>query len=134
MAVGVANPNVQVFVYDWKGRSFVRAVHDAAAGRWLEGEMHLYLEDLEDTVLAHEFGHIFGNPDEYALTATEYLRITGTAGTAPAPVGGQTAKGLMGSHYESTQVHERFAAPALHVINAVRDVAKYPDPFLLLKR
>ena len=133
IAEGLSSPNVTMFVMNWKDRSFVRAAHDPALNIWLEREMHLYLEDLEPKVVAHEFGHILGNPDEYALTASEYARITGSPPEKPSAAG-TTVKGLMGSQYVSTAIAERHAAPALEVINNARDVSIYPNPFVLQKR
>lgn len=133
MAEALGAPDITIFVMNWKGRSFVRAAHDPALNIWLEREMHLYLEDLEPKVVAHEFGHILGNPDEYALTESEYLRITGERVGKPS-ARGTTVKGLMGSQYESTAIAERHAAPALEVINGARDVSVYPNPFLLQKK
>jgi Domain of unknown function (DUF4157) len=134
MAVGVTNPNIRMFVHDWKNRSRVRAVWDATSSAFVRGEMDVFLDDLEPIVLAHEFGHVFGNPDEYALTAGEYQRITGTPGPDPKAAGGQTAPSVMGNQYETPVPEVRHAAPALQVINAVRDVARYPAPFVLVKR
>ncbi|MEK6804809.1 MAG: DUF4157 domain-containing protein [Nitrospirota bacterium] len=133
MAEALGAPDITIFVMNWKGRSFVRAAHDPALNIWLEREMHLYLEDLEPKVVAHEFGHILGNPDEYALTESEYLRITGERVSKPS-ARGTTVKGLMGSQDESTAIAERHAAPALEVINGARDVSVYPHPFLLQKK
>lgn len=96
--------------------------------------MNLYLDGLKSGTVAHEFGHILGNPDEYNLTPSEYARITGTPGQTPVPEGGQDVKGLMGSHYASTEVSARHAWPALAVINSVRDVARFPAAFTLRRR
>ena len=134
IAVGLANPDVRLFVMDWKDRSFVRSEWDPARRIWLDRQMHLYLDGLESGTVAHEFGHILGNPDEYNLTASEYVRITGTPGESPTPEGGQDVKGLMGSHYDSRDVSARHAWPALAVINNVRDVARYPAAFMLRRR
>ena len=133
MAEGLGAPDITIFVMNWKDRSFVRAARDAALNIWLEREMHLYLEDLEPKTVAHEFGHVLGNPDEYALTASEYLRITGTAASKPS-ARGTTVKGLMGSQFQSTAIAERHAAPALEVINGARDISVYPNPFVLQKK
>lgn len=134
MAVGLANPDVRLFVMDWEDRSFVRSEWDPARRIWLDRQMNLYLDGLKSGTVAHEFGHILGNPDEYNLTPSEYARITGTPGQTPVPEGGQDVKGLMGSHYASTEVSARHAWPALAVINSVRDVARFPAAFTLRRR
>jgi hypothetical protein len=134
IAVGVTAADVTIFVMDWEGRSFVHSTFDPIAAVWLDREMNLFLEGLEPATVAHEFGHVLGNPDEYHLTSAEYSRIVGASGASPPPRGGETAKGLMGSQSESEEVHPRFAAPALEVVNAARDTATFPDPFTLERR
>ncbi len=122
-------PNTNVYIYKGSGRA--RASYK---------EMHLFLDGLPSEsslppkTVAHEFGHVMGNPDEYALTPSEYQRITGTKGTQPPPRGGETVKGLMGSQYRSTAVEKRHAGAALDIVNAVRDAATYPSPFKLVKK
>jgi hypothetical protein len=133
MGVGVSAPDVTIFVLNWKGRSFVQPARDPALNLWVSREMHLYLDDLEPKTVAHEFGHVLGNPDEYDLTPSEYSRITGKPAVKP-PASGTTAEGLMGSQFESTAISPRHVAPALGVINAVRDVSVYPNPFVLQKK
>jgi len=133
MAEGLAAPDVTIFVMNWKGRSYVMPVMDPALNIPLDREMNLYLEDLDPEVVAHEFGHILGNPDEYSLTDSEYLRITGKAVSEPS-ASGTWVKGLMGSHDDSTELAERHAAPVLGVINGARDLAVYPKPFALQKK
>jgi hypothetical protein len=40
----------------------------------------------------------------------------------------------MGSHFESTEIARRHVAPALEAINAVRDTARFPNPFALRRK
>jgi Domain of unknown function (DUF4157) len=119
-AEGLASPNT-IHVYDWQDRSYR-----------LGSDLYLYLEGyggegLDPEVVAHEFGHMVGYPDEYALPPGEYKRLTGETATQPRT----SVKALMGSHSESTKVELRYAGPATEAVNAVRDAAKYPDPFVL---
>jgi hypothetical protein len=119
-AEGLTSPNT-IHVFDWQDRSYRRG-----------SDLYLYLEGyagegLEPETVAHEFGHMLGYPDEYALPPGEYTRVTGEATTEA-----QTSvKALMGSHYESTKVEPRYGGPATEAVNIVRDVAKYPAPFVL---
>src|SRR5262249_27182611 len=96
IAPGVAPPNIHVIFAPGSGR--------ASTGNQ---EMHLFKDDLDPKTVAHEFGHLMGNPDEYALTAAEYTRIAGQAGKAPAE--GETVKSLMGSQWKSTKIAQRHA-------------------------
>jgi uncharacterized protein DUF4157 len=119
-AEGLVSPNA-IHVYDWQDRSYRRG-----------SDLYLYLEGyagegLDPEVVAHEFGHMVGYPDEYALPPGEYKRLTGEDAKQPRA----DVKALMGAHQESTKVELRYAGPATEAVNAVRDPAKYPAPFVL---
>ena len=125
MAVDLPSPNKQIILKDAIGRSWVRGG---------AGKMQVYLrgtggDGFEDSTMAHEFGHIIGNPDEYNLTDQDYLRLTGEQ--ADGGRGGTDVKGMMGSHHSSTDLRDRHVAVVLMIVNQVRDVAKYPNPFTL---
>jgi Domain of unknown function (DUF4157) len=120
MAEGVAS-TAKLHAFDWADRSFRRG-----------NDLYLYLSGyagsgLEPKTVAHEFGHMLGYPDEYALPPGEYKRVTGEETKEPQT----TVKALMGGHYESTKVELRYAGPATEAVNIVRDVGKYPAPFVL---
>jgi hypothetical protein len=118
MAEGIASPRF-VRIFNRKGRSY----------HW-NGNLYLYLDGLEPKTVAHEFGHVLGNPDEYALSPGSYAAVTGKTSKEPQT----TVKGLMGSQFESTQVEKRHAGAAAEVVNQTRDTTRYPDPFILEKK
>jgi hypothetical protein len=126
IAPNIAPPNMPLEVEDKSGRSYV----------W-KGKMHLFLKGqisqgtLPPLTVAHELGHVLGNPDEYSLTPQEYLRFTGTPGTQPR--GGESVKGLMGDKDESKAIDKRHVMPAVEIINSVRDLKAYPDEFVVEK-
>lgn len=138
MARNISNPNLTIFPYDNTGRrSFTRP----------PDEMHLFVgEDgdaLELTTFSHEFGHILGNPDEYALTPAEYQRFLNDtltddptfrgAAINPPPRGGQDFVGMMAQHRSSTDIYERHAGAATEIVNLVRDPAAFPDQFVVTR-
>ena len=122
IAPGIAPPNNTLEVEDKQGRSFVRGPM-----------MHLYLkgqlgeDELPPLTVAHEFGHLLGNPDEYNLTPKDYLDLTGKPGSKPR--GGESVKGLMGSNDKSKKIEKRHAEPALDAVN----VAAFPDVYSIEK-
>jgi Domain of unknown function (DUF4157) len=120
IAAGIAPPKLDLIIEPGNGRASAQYP-----------TMRLFQEDFDTKTIAHEFGHLLGNPDEYKLTPSEYTRIGGKPGKAPR--GGETVEGLMGNQTESTKIAERHATPVLEIINAARDHAVYPDPFVLEK-
>lgn len=125
MAVGIPRADKQIVLEDTSGRS--------SAG---EDGMHLNLKgtvgegELPASTVAHEFGHVLGNPDEYNLTPSEYQRFTGEPGSKPP--GGESTDTVMGDN-SSTKIADRNIAPAVEIINSVRDNQKYPAPFVAEK-
>ena len=140
MARQISNPNLTIFPYDNTGRrSFVRGA--------LSDEMHLFVgedgDELETTTFSHEFGHVLGNPDEYALTAAEYQRfltdtLTDTPDfegsvTLPPPRGGQDSFGMLANQRSSTDVYARHAGAATEIANRVRDQSVFRHQFVITR-
>lgn len=125
MAVGIRSPDATIYVMNRSGRC--SASPQSSGLR----DLHLYLEGLEPETVAHEFGHMFGNPDEYDLIPADYQAVTGQAPASPPVRGGQTVEGLMGSQYVSTRIEDRHVMPAVEIVNMARDHAVFPDPFVL---
>jgi hypothetical protein len=125
MAVGISQPDKPVVLEDTSGRSFA-----SPSG------MHLHLKGtvgengLPASTVAHEFGHVLGNPDEYDLTPSEYQRITGKPGSKPP--GGESTDTVMGGS-RNTKIEDRNIGPAVEIINSVRDTNKFPAPFVAEK-
>jgi Domain of unknown function (DUF4157) len=110
-------PNHTVKVYNSEGRS---DEHD-----W-------YLKSVNGDVIAHEFGHMVGNPDEYrlpgrtadipasfGLSSAEARRssVQGVTGTArPTKVGGYTMPGIMGEEYGQI-AQPRHVGPIMDLFN-----------------
>lgn len=103
---------------------------DHGEGRSDEGKW--YLQSVDGDVIAHEFGHMVGNPDEYALpgrisdipasmglsqTEAQRSSVQGVTGTArPTRAGGYTLPGIMGE--ESGQVAQpRHVGPVMDLFN-----------------
>lgn len=125
MAVDLASPHSTIYVYNRTGRSFQRGK-----------DMHLFLEGLHGMGLAsgtvaHEFGHLVGNPDEYSLPASEYQKFTGE--TVEPQRGGHSVENLMGSTSQSTAVEIRHFQPTAEIVNVARDTGEFPEPFDLEK-
>ena len=135
LAKGISNWTVKVFPYDNTGRrSFIRGQ-----------EMHLFVgkdgDELETITFAHEFGHVLGNPDEYALTPSEYKRflqdtLTDTADfesklKSKPPRGGQDFTGMMANQRKNTDVYARHASASVEIINRVRDKTIFKSPFVV---
>ena len=125
MAVGIRSPDATIYVMNRSGRCSARRQSSGLR------DLHLYLEDLLPETVAHEFGHMFGNPDEYDLISTDYQAVTGEAPISPPAPGGQTVEGLMGSQYVSTRIEDRHVLPAVEIVNMARDHTVFPDPFVL---
>jgi hypothetical protein len=116
------SPDFTVTIDD--GRSYIRADETAW---WLWQE---------DSVAAHEFGHMVGNPDEYGLPAhgsdipatmvpdpTERGRssVEGLGPGVrirPSPAGGTEALGLMGANVPGSRAEARHAWRVLNQINS----------------
>jgi hypothetical protein len=126
MARGVSNPQVEIFVTSTSARA--GAVKPTAAR---PGRISIVLGKDNPLTVAHEFGHILGNPDEYDLTPASFTARSGQPAESPPPEGGQTVPGMMGKHFEDATTHERFYIPVLEIVNATRDPALFPDPFTL---
>ncbi len=123
MAIGLSSPDRTILLEDGIGRSSV-----GLRG----GSMKLYLkgtdgDGLDDETVAHEFGHVIGNPDEYNLTAADYTRLTGEAPSGNR--GGTDVGGMMGSHWSSKELKNRHVEVVRLIVNLVRDTAEFPNPF-----
>jgi Domain of unknown function (DUF4157) len=126
MAVGIAKPDKTIVLENAACRS--------SAGR--DG-MNLCLreesgEGLAPSTVAHEFGHILGNPDEYHLIAADYQRFSGKAAAQPPVEGGETVENVMGKS-SLTNIEDRHVAATLEIINSARDWQEFPKPFRLEK-
>ncbi|HEY9422685.1 MAG TPA: hypothetical protein VIW92_14810, partial [Thermoanaerobaculia bacterium] len=127
MAVGIGQPDKVIVLENAQGRS--------RAGK---GYMHLYLKgkagesELNPSTVAHEFGHVLGNPDEYNLVPADYPRFAGKPAEQPPVRGGQSAETIMGDSSLSN-VEDRHVGAAVEIINDVRDTQKYPQRFKLEK-
>ncbi|HEY4591269.1 MAG TPA: hypothetical protein VIJ61_02610, partial [Thermoanaerobaculia bacterium] len=119
MAVGVSHPDKQIVLEDATGRS--------SAG---ETGMHLYLRALEPSTVAHEFGHVLGNPDEYNLAPASFENVTGKPGSKPP--GGESTDTVM-AESSNTKIEDRNVAPAVEIVNSVRDIKEFPAPFVAEK-
>jgi hypothetical protein len=103
---------------------------DHGQGRSDEGKW--YLQSVSGDVIAHEFGHMVGNPDEYrlpgrisdiptgmGLSPTEAQRssVQGITGTAkPTKAGGYTMPGIMGEEYGQV-AQPRHVGPVMDLFN-----------------
>lgn len=103
---------------------------DHGQGRSDEGKW--YLQSVNGDVIAHEFGHMVGNPDEYrlpgrisdipagmGLSPTEAQRssVQGITGTAkPTKAGGYTMSGIMGEEYGEV-AQPRHVGPVMDLFN-----------------
>ncbi|WP_245806744.1 eCIS core domain-containing protein [Arenibacter amylolyticus] len=126
MAIGLSSPDKTIVLEDDIGRSAV----------WRRsGRMKVYLrgangDGFDDSTMAHEFGHIVGNPDEYNLTPADYSRLTGEA--ASGSRGGTDVAGMMGDHRASTELDDRHVEVVRRIVNLVRDTTVYPTPFTIV--
>ncbi|HEU5003830.1 MAG TPA: DUF4157 domain-containing protein [Actinomycetota bacterium] len=126
---------VPMFVHDVaEGPDYTVEVDDGTAYQRAD-VTHWWVGDSADTV-AHEFGHMVGNPDEYGLPAhasdipasmvadpAERRRSSqeglpaGTK-TQPTPEGGREAIGLMGRHSATSRAELRHGWLVLQTFNA----------------
>ena len=106
----------------------VQIVH----GEGRSDEHKWYLQSVNGDVIAHEFGHMVGNPDEYrlpgrtsdipanlGLSAGEAQRssVQGITGTAkPTKAGGYTLPGIMGEEYGQI-AQPRHVGPVMDLFN-----------------
>lgn len=101
-------------------------------GQGRSDEHKWYLQSVNGDVIAHEFGHMVGNPDEYrlpgktadipagmGLSPTEAQRssVQGVTGTAkPTKAGGYTLPGIMGEEYGQV-AQPRHVGPVMNLFN-----------------
>jgi peptidoglycan hydrolase-like protein with peptidoglycan-binding domain len=82
---------------------------------------HWFASDPDGGLAPHEFGHLIGLPDEYALREETFVTITGTE----APIGDVTAPQFGGS---SPAAHAQYIANAIGAAVAVPDGNDPADP------
>jgi Domain of unknown function (DUF4157) len=101
-------------------------------GQGRSDEHKWYLQSVKGDVIAHEFGHMVGNPDEYklpgrtsdipagmGLSPAEAQRssVQGITGTArPTKAGGYTLPGIMGEEYGQV-AQARHVGPVMNLLN-----------------